>query len=102
MAFYRGDSFRPVYGRLPELRSLVGDKVRFVAMTATADQKTRLAIMDKLHMSKALEICKSPERSSIFYGLLKDMPTATLAKQLSEGLLKHRQNYPKTLVFCRK
>ena len=100
--FYRGEGFRPAFSKLGEIRSLLKPDVHVLAMTATAETRTKLCITAKLQLKPPIYIEQSPDRPSIFYGMLKGMPLADLSRQMVEGLREHGDKYPKTLVFCRK
>ena len=58
-----GLQFRAWYSRLNELKSLVG--VPFVALTATATQKTKEKIFDLLELTEPKEITESPNKPNV-------------------------------------
>jgi ATP-dependent DNA helicase RecQ len=101
LVLHRGNDFRPSFGRLGETRSLLPACTHYVAMTATADRKTKVDIIEKLHMKDPVYIEKSPNRTNIFYGVLKG-GTEKVTTVLAAGLRKLKEGYPKTIIFCRK
>lgn len=61
-------AFRKWFGRINEIRSLVG-KVPLVALTATATKSTRLQIMESLEMKNPALFIDSPNRHNISYAV---------------------------------
>ena len=100
--YNRGEGFRPAFAKLGEVRSIVGQNVPFVAMTATAEERTKNKIIELLHLKPPICIEASPDRVNIFYGILKSATVRQVGLQLAKGLEEHGDKYPKTLVFCRK
>ena len=98
----RGQDFRPEYRRLGTLRSLVKPTVCFIAMTATPSAQMKDIILKSLHMQKADVVEETPDKSNIFYGILKSMDIGELAKQLAMGIIRLGLTYSKTFVFCRR
>ena len=52
----RGDTFRPEFSHLGEVRSIVPESVHVMALTATATNTTRAAIIKILDMQKPIII----------------------------------------------
>ena len=98
----RGNDFRPEYGKLGVLRSLIRAAVPIVAMTATASVHTRDVILQRLHMSDPVFVDETPDKSNIFYGVLPQTSVEKLASLLAKGIQHKGIRYPKTIVFCRR
>lgn len=96
-----GEGFRPAYSRIGEILSLVSPSVNFLAMTATAEERTRETILLTLNMQRPVVIKRSADRANIFYGIGKATSLKKLSGILVAGLKRYRNSYPKTIVFCR-
>ncbi|XP_071177222.1 ATP-dependent DNA helicase RecQ-like [Mytilus edulis] len=60
-------AYRPCYGRLDEIRSLVGGHVPVVALTATATEETKAVIKKQLCMDNCSEIMVNPDKKNVTY-----------------------------------
>jgi superfamily II DNA helicase RecQ len=79
----------------------VSPSVNFLAMTATAEERTRETILLTLNMQRPVVIKRSADRANIFYGIGKATSLKKLSGILVAGLKRYRNSYPKTIVFCR-
>ncbi|XP_033730182.1 Werner syndrome ATP-dependent helicase homolog [Pecten maximus] len=96
-----GDEFRTDYGRLAELRSIL-PKAGMLALTATASPNSRMLIKKKLCMEQASVIVGNCNRQNITLNCVKapyDPKAAFL--WLVERLRTEKQQYPKTVIYCR-
>uniref|UniRef100_A0A183BVX8 ATP-dependent DNA helicase n=1 Tax=Globodera pallida TaxID=36090 RepID=A0A183BVX8_GLOPA len=64
-----GHDFRPAYLKLSNLRSCAND-IRWVALTATANQKTEADIVEQLQMKNPKRFKSSTYRPNIFYEVI--------------------------------
>ncbi|MCJ8168811.1 DNA helicase RecQ [Atopomonas sediminilitoris] len=79
-----GHDFRPEYLQLGRLAELFPQVPR-IALTATADQRTRDEIRQRLHLQHAAEFVASFDRPNIFYRIVpKDQPRKQLLGFLAE------------------
>lgn len=62
-------AFRRWFYKLSELRSLVSNKVPFMAVTATATKKTKETIVTVLRVSNFVEVSETPNKVNISYGV---------------------------------
>lgn len=79
-----GHDFRPEYLQLGQLAELFPQVPR-IALTATADKRTREEIVQRLHLQQAELFVSSFDRPNIFYRIvLKDQPRRQLLAFLEE------------------
>ncbi|QLF91898.1 DNA helicase RecQ [Pseudomonas sp. ABC1] len=89
-----GHDFRPEYLQLGQLAELF-PKVPRVALTATADRRTREEIVQRLHLEQAERFLSSFDRPNIFYRIVpKEQPR----KQLLAFLAARRGDAG--IVYC--
>ena len=79
-----GHDFRPEYLQLGQLAELFPDVPR-IALTATADMRTREEMIQRLHLQNAEQFLSSFDRPNIFYRIVpKEQPRKQLLGFLSE------------------
>ena len=79
-----GHDFRREYLQLGQLAELFPDVPR-IALTATADKRTREEIVERLHLQNAERFLSSFDRPNIFYRIVpKEQPRKQLLAFLSE------------------
>ena len=89
-----GHDFRPEYMQLGQLAELFPQVPR-IALTATADMRTREEIVQRLHLQNAERFLSSFDRPNIFYRIVpKDQPR----KQLLAFLAQRRGDAG--IVYC--
>ncbi|SFM59646.1 DNA helicase RecQ [Halopseudomonas yangmingensis] len=89
-----GHDFRPEYLQLGQLAGLFPGVPR-VALTATADERTREEIVQRLHLQQAERFVSGFDRPNIFYRVLpKDKP-----RQQLQAFLRERRG-DAGIVYC--
>ena len=99
---YRGDSFREVFARLGEVRSLIPSSVNVMALTATATQSTRQAVIKHLNMQSPSIVYLPPTKTNVFYSVVKKRDLRDVVLSIGHKLERDGQNFPKMLIYCRK
>ena len=98
----RGESFREEFGHLGDVRSLIPESVRIMALTATATKTTRQAIIKVLGMVKPAVVSVSPNKENIKY-IVRANPGEL--EETFAGLVKElrtkRASVDRTIIFCR-
>ena len=95
--------FRPCYGQLGELRSLVEKKIPVIAMTATATQQTRDIIMKDLCMANCTQIIVNPNKENVKYSVESGCKEiCDNFKWLLELLAANGNDCPRIIVFFRQ
>ena len=66
ISLYRSKEFRPIYGRVAEIRALVPSGVPMLALTATVTDLMRKDAITSLDMEGCEIVSLSPNRTNIF------------------------------------
>ncbi|VDI69574.1 ATP-dependent DNA helicase RecQ [Mytilus galloprovincialis] len=98
-----GDDFRPEYGNLAHLRSIVPDKTVFIAMTATSTKEMKRRIIKHLDMcqSETQTVCMLPERKNLTYVIKKSRKQTDELHWILADLIENKENAKKTIIYCR-
>jgi ATP-dependent DNA helicase RecQ len=99
---YRGTTFREELLRIGELRSLLPDKARVMALTATATRSLMLELIDIIGMINPMTIVLPPCKNNISYKVLPFESLTSNFMPLVEQLKAERNSFPRTIVYCRK
>lgn len=109
-AFYRGTSkskeamaFRRWFYKLSKLRSLVRNKIPFMAVTATASRQTKETITSVLRFGNFVEVSESPNKSIICY-IIQTMDKHTPLLQYFQWILNElkekKGGTERTIIYC--
>ena len=97
-----GDTFRTAFAQIGNLRSLIPQHVKIMALTATATYETLEVIKERLAMEEPSIISLSPHRDNIMYKVRPPITLEELSSTIGKELSTKRLSYPKTIVFCRR
>ena len=100
---YRGETFRKEFSHLGDVRSLIPDTVRVMALTATATRSTRQAVVKVLKMVSPVVVSVSPNKPNIKY-VVKSNANSSLEETfapLVEEFRQKRKGMDRTIIFCR-
>ena len=101
--FCRGENFRREFLSLDEVRSIVPETVRVMALTATATKSTRLFIIKSLCMQSPEIVSVSPDKENVIYAVL-DKPKEGVKdyfKGIISKLIVKRSNMDRIIIFCK-
>ncbi len=98
----RGDDFRTEFARLGEVRSLLPPSVGIMALTATATNSLRRAVVKTLGMLNPVIIATSPDKPNL---VLTVAPCGSLEETflpVIKLLESKRLNFPRMLIYCQQ
>ena len=94
-----GDQFRRTFAQIGDLRSLLPNELKILALTATATMDTYSVVQTRLGMVEPVLISMSPERQNIFYRVCPKTELQPFVNSIVEEFLM--EDFPKTVVFVR-
>ena len=100
--FCRGKDFRREFGKLGDIRGYFPQRLKFMALTATASLQTRKDIIKLMGMCKPVAVIKSPDKPNIYYSVEeKNGEVEDSFCFLVERIRSLRIQMEKTIIFCR-
>lgn len=98
----RGDNFRKAFSEISDVRSLVPETVRLMALTATASKETRRSVCKTLGMCKPAIISEPPNRTNIKFILHANVSTLEESFDPLVQELRHRRStMDRVIIYCR-
>ena len=102
---FRGEKFRTEFSHLDEVRSIIPETVRVMALTATATKTTRRFFIKSLSMQTPEIIYIPPARDNILYAVM-DKPKGDNAVRevfecIVDKLKTERSNMGRVILFCK-
>lgn len=101
MHTYRGDVFRPEFGKLGEIRSIFPENVHLMALTATATNSTRAAVIKTLDMQSPTIVSVYPDKKNILYYVAEKSSISESFAPIVSKLSQVRSKMDKVIIFCR-
>ena len=101
---YRGKKFRQEFSNIAEIRSLLPHKTNIMALTATANRKTRENVMRSLEMTNTYVISKVPNNCNVFLAVLPkpaNHDTEAVVEPVVQCIVKNGGAALRHLIFCR-
>ena len=98
----RGDGFRREFSHLGEIRSIIPDTVKVMALTATATKSTRVSVVKTLNMQKPIIVSLPPLKENVIYSIAQRTTIPAGFSALADKLLKERTEMGRVIIFCRK
>lgn len=99
---HRGETFRPEYKQLGEIRALIPSGVNTMALTATASRYTRSDIIATLCMENPTIITASPHKKNILYMVRQKSTMEELVTIVSAIVNDLRTATPRIIIFCKR
>ena len=99
---YRGDTFRSDMLRLGEIRSIVPEDVRFMAMAATASKELRMKVSSTIGLINPTVITISPCKSNISYNVSNFTSISETFGPVLHELRGTLTSMDRVIIYCRK
>ena len=99
---HRGDSFRTEFSHLGELRSIIPEAVKVIALTATATKASRREIIRSLDVQKPELITVPPVKHNIIYAVAKKSSIALAFVPPAKKMAEQTLSMGRTIIFCRR
>ena len=96
-------AFRRWFYKLSELRSLVPNKIPFMAVTAIAARQTKETITSVIRFGHFVEVSESPNKANIFYSVQtmdKRNPLIQYFQWILNELKEKRGRTERTIIYC--
>ncbi len=101
----RGEKFRTEFSHLDEIRSIIPDTVRVMALTATATKSTRKFIINSLSMQMPEIVYIPPARDNIIYAVMDKPRGDDVISKVFQGTVEklkiERSNMGRIIIFCK-
>lgn len=97
----RGDQFRTDFARIGEIRSLLPKNTNVMALTATANVRTRKVIIESLEMKCCHVLFKNPNKLNIRYSVFqKPQDPINVFRPFISDIISGK-SADRCLCFCR-
>ena len=100
--FHRGDDFRVEFSHLGEVRSLIPQKIKIMALTATATITLRSEICHVLGMKDPHVVTVSPDKSNVILRVSQFESIEHTFEPIIQKLKTERLNMGRTIIYCQK
>ena len=100
--FHRGDDFRVEFSHLGEVRSLIPQKIKIMALTATATITLRSEICHVLGMKDPHVVTVSPDKSNVILRVSQFESIEHTFEPIIQKLKTERLNMRHTIIYCQK
>lgn len=98
---FRGDQFRTDFAHIGEIRSLLPKRTNVMALTATANVRTRKLILDSLEMRCCHILARNPNKLNIRYSVVvKPTDPINIFRPYIRELISGKSS-ERCLCFCR-
>ncbi len=97
----RGHSFRSIFLRIGEVKSLLHPNVNIMAVTATATTKLRKDVSRNIGLRNELIVEKLPAKTNIAYSIAHFSSFEESLKPVADRLMKEGPQCPRVIIYCR-
>lgn len=101
MFYYRGQQFRTEFANISEVRSLLPKNTNLMALTATANLKTREMVVKSLDMKGCFVLSQNPNKTNIYYEVVKKTDMDTVIRPIVEHVSIRKKEADRHIIFCR-
>ena len=88
--------------RVSEIRSLLPERTKVLALTATATTTLRLEVSRILGMCDPLVVALSPCKPNIIFSVVPFQDLDSLFQPMIKGLKREKNLFPRTIIYCRR
>ena len=96
--YYRGQQFRMEFANISEVRSLLPKNTNLMALTATANLKTREMVVKSLDMKGCFVLSQNPNKTNMYYKVVKK---TTVIQPIVEHVSIRKKEANHHIIFCR-
>ena len=97
----RSRKFRPIYGRIGEVRALVPSGTPVLVLTATVTESMKADICGKLQLSGCRLFSTCPDRRNIYYEVVSRQDVETDMNSIASQLKETTVEMPRMIIYCR-
>ena len=98
--FYRGNKFRVEFSHISEIRSLVPRNTNVMAVTATANLRTREVLIKSLEMKGCFVLAQNPNKTNIYYEVAEKTDIDSVVKPIVAHVIQKREDTDRRIIFC--
>ena len=98
----RGETFRQSLKNLGEIRSLLQEDVKCLALTATATKALRVKVSELIGLVKPLVIAVSPCKQNMMYAVSKFNTIEETFAPVLKGIKTQRTSFPRMIIYSRR
>ena len=99
-SFHRGDTFRKLFSRLREVRSLLPTHVRMMALTTTAARTLQRQVAKTLGMRHPYTISVPPTQPNVMYAVAEFKSVDKSFQPIAERLYLMQMSIGRIIIFC--
>ena len=96
----RGETFRPALLRIGDIRSIIPEDVRMLALTATATRALQVKVAALLGMHTPIVIAVSPCKANIMYAVSTCSSISETFRPVLLRLKQERTQMPRIIIYC--
>ena len=101
LLYYRGQLFCTEFANISEVRSLLPKNTNLMAMTATANLKTREMVVKSLDMKGCFVLSQNPNKTNMLYKVVKKTDMDTVIQPIVEHVSIRKKEADRHIIFCR-
>ena len=99
--YYRGQLFCTEFANISEVRSLLPKNTNLMALTATANLKTREMVVKSLDMKGCFVLSQNSNKTNMLYKVVKKTDMDTVIQPIVEHVSIRKKEADYHIIFCR-